>query len=195
MMKMQEKNKGRVFTVPNVLSMIRLCLIPIFVWLYCVRNEYLWTAIILILSGITDVVDGYIARHFNAISDLGKIIDPIADKLTQGAMLICLCLRFPYMIVLILVMAVKEISLGVATLVFIKKTGSVQSSRWHGKVATVLLYATVVLHVLWINIPPQISTVIILISICMILLSFALYGIGYIKALLKRKNAKKEAQI
>ena len=194
-MKMQEKKRSRVFTVPNILSMIRLCLIPIFVWLYCVEKEYIWTTIILVFSGLTDVVDGYIARHFNAISDLGKIIDPIADKLTQGAMLICLCTRFRYMIVLILIMAIKEVTLGILTLILIKKTGKVQSSRWHGKVATVLLYATVVLHVLWINIPPHISNIVILICICIVLLSFVLYGLGDIKTLLSYKKAKKEAQI
>ena len=190
---MQETKKNKVLTIPNILTIIRLCLIPIFIWLYCARDEYLITAIILILSGITDIVDGYIARHFNAISDLGKILDPIADKLTQGAMLICLCTRFDYMIAVIVAMAVKEITLGIITLILINKTQRVQSSRWHGKAATVILYATVILHVLWINIPAEISNIVILLCLITIILSFILYGLSDLKQLLKK--SKKEAQI
>ena len=86
-------SQSRILTIPNLLSFFRLCLIPVFMWLYCVEKNYLWTGIILILSGLTDTVDGIIARKFNMISDLGKVLDPIADKLTQAAMLFCLLTR------------------------------------------------------------------------------------------------------
>lgn len=192
-LKMQELKKNKILTIPNILTIIRLCLIPVFVWLYCARDEYLITAIILILSGVTDVVDGFIARRFNAVSDLGKILDPIADKLTQGAMLICLCTRFDYMIAVIVAMAAKEITLGIITLILINKTQKVQSSRWHGKAATVILYTTLIIHVLWINIPTEISNIVILLCLIAITLSFILYGLSDVKQLLKEE--KKEAQI
>ena len=92
-------SQNKILTIPNLLSLFRLCLIPVFMWLYCVEKNYLWTGIILIISGLTDTVDGFVARHFNMISDLGKILDPVADKLTQAAMLFCLLTRFPLMIV------------------------------------------------------------------------------------------------
>src|SRR5699024_12022303 len=70
-------SQSKILTIPNLLSFFRLCLIPVFMWLYCVDRNYLWTGIILIISGLTDTVDGIIARKFNMISDLGKVLDPI----------------------------------------------------------------------------------------------------------------------
>lgn len=155
-MKKREKQDGlqnRIFTIPNILSFMRLCLIPLFIWLYCVEQKFILTAYILILSGITDVVDGFIARHFHMTSDLGKILDPIADKLTQAAMLFCLLTSFPLMLAPLALMVLKELYMGITGLMVIKKTGHVYSSRWHGKAATCLLYAMMLLHVLWHDIP------------------------------------------
>ena len=70
----------KIITIPNILSFFRLCLIPVIVWLYTVKQDYLWTLLILLLSAITDIVDGIIARKFNMISDFGKAFDPVADK-------------------------------------------------------------------------------------------------------------------
>ena len=106
-------SQNKILTIPNLLSLFRLCLIPVFMWIYCVEKNYLWTGIILIISGLTDTVDGFVARHFNMISDLGKILDPVADKLTQAAMLFCLLTRFPLMIVPLGLMVFKEFFMGV----------------------------------------------------------------------------------
>ena len=96
---MEEQNmesyENRVLTIPNLLSFFRLCLIPVIIWLYCVREDSLGTAAVLALSGLTDVVDGRIARRFHMVSSFGKALDPVADKLTQIAMLFCLVSRFP----------------------------------------------------------------------------------------------------
>ena len=92
---MENKYQKKIITIPNLLSFFRLCLIPIMVWIYCVKKDYLWTTLILTLSGLTDVVDGTIARKWGMISDFGKILDPIADKLTLAAMLFWLVTRFP----------------------------------------------------------------------------------------------------
>lgn len=72
----------KIFTIPNLLSAFRLLLIPVFVWAYCIKKAYLLTAGVLLLSGLTDMADGFIARRFHMISDLGKMLDPIADKLS-----------------------------------------------------------------------------------------------------------------
>ena len=96
----QEENLNRIITVPNLLSFFRLCLIPVIIWSYCVKKNPLLAGEILLLSGLTDLADGYIARRFHRISNLGKILDPVADKLTQAAMLICLFTRFPHMLLL-----------------------------------------------------------------------------------------------
>ena len=118
-----DSSQSKILTIPNLLSFFRLCLIPVFMWLYCVEKNYLWTGIILIISGLTDTVDGIIARKFNMISDLGKVLDPIADKVTQAAMLFCLLTRFPLMIAPLALMVVKEFFMGVTGLLVIQKTG------------------------------------------------------------------------
>lgn len=95
----ENKYKNKILTIPNILSFLRLCLIPVIVWLYVDKQDYLWALLVLILSGITDIVDGIIARKCNMISDFGKAFDPIADKLTQMATLYCLISRFSYMLI------------------------------------------------------------------------------------------------
>ena len=115
--------RNKILTVPNILSFFRLCLIPVIMWLYCVEENYLWAGITLILSGITDTVDGFVARHFHMTSDLGKMLDPVADKLTQAAMLFCLLTRFPLMILPLALMVVKETFMGITGLLVIHKTG------------------------------------------------------------------------
>ena len=159
-------------------------------WLYCVEKNYLWTGIILILSGLTDTVDGIIARKFNMISDLGKVLDPIADKLTQAAMLFCLLIRFPLMIAPLALMVVKEFFMGVTGLLVIRKTGEVFGADWHGKVNTWLLYAMMILHVFWYNIPDTVSRVLIGICVIMMLISLVLYGRHNLKALKETEPEK-----
>ena len=178
-----DSSQSKILTIPNLLSFFRLCLIPVFMWLYCVEKNYLWTGIILIISGLTDTVDGIIARKFNMISDLGKVLDPIADKVTQAAMLFCLLTRFPLMIAPLALMVVKEFFMGVTGLLVIQKTGKVFGADWHGKVNTWLLYAMMILHVFWYNIPDIVSKVLIGICVVMMLISLVLYGRHNLKAL------------
>lgn len=176
-----QKNTGnsnmqhRILTVPNLLSFFRLCLVPLFVWLYCEKQEYAWTGAVLILSGITDAADGFIARHFHMISDLGKVLDPIADKLTQGATLLCLITRFPMIAVPLVLLVLKELFVGVTGLLVIQKTGQVTGAKWHGKVTTALLYLLMILHVFWFDIPRSASNLLIASCVAMMILSLALY--------------------
>ena len=77
----QTRFHGQFFTIPNILSYFRFLLIPVFLWLYCFKHSYIAAALVMAISGATDVVDGWIARHFHLVTDWGKIIDPFADKL------------------------------------------------------------------------------------------------------------------
>ena len=181
--------QNKIFTIPNILSFFRLGLIPVFMWLYCVEKNYIWTGIILILSGVTDTVDGFIARRFNMVSDLGKVLDPVADKLTQAAMLFCLLTRFPLMIIPLGLMVFKECFMGVTGFLVIQKTGKVFGADWHGKVNTWLLYAMMILHVFWYNIPDTVSRVLIGICVVMMMISLILYGKHNLKAL-KEENTE-----
>ena len=82
--------KDQILTIPNLLSIIRLLMIPLIIWLYCEAQQYGLAVIVILLSGLTDIVDGFIARKYHMVSDFGKILDPAADKLTQAALILCL---------------------------------------------------------------------------------------------------------
>lgn len=172
----QGKYYNKILTVPNVLSFFRLALIPMIIWLYIAKGEYVLTAGLIVLSGATDVIDGFIARRFNMVSALGKALDPVADKLTQCAMLICLVFRFPLMLLPLGLLVVKELFSGITGLVIIKQSGKVYSALWHGKATTVLLYVLLLTHVLWTTIPQALSEVMILATLSMMIISFILYG-------------------
>ena len=161
-------------------------MIPVIVWLYCFQKDYLWTTVIFIISGLTDIVDGFIARKFNMISDFGKAFDPVADKLTQIAMLFCLVTRFPLMLVPLVILIIKEALAAIMNMLTLKKAGYVVAAVWHGKVNTVLLYATMFIHIVWFTISPAVSNILIAVCIVMMLISSVLYTKSDVKAISKK---------
>lgn len=184
--KAQGADTDRIFTLPNMLSFFRLLLIPVIVALY--ENGLAWGAFgVLALSGVTDVVDGWIARTFHLVSDFGKAIDPIADKLTQIAVLLCLMPPKFWWVVGVLVF--KELFIGCMTLVTIRRTHSVYSAGWYGKLCTVLIYASMFVLILWRDAP----STFVLIDCCLIsaavALSFVKYFIYYAKILREARGA------
>ncbi len=179
--------RDQILTIPNILSFFRLALIPVIVCLY-VFDERIWTTVVILFSGLTDIIDGLIARRFNMTSDFGKAIDPLADKLTQLAVLICLASEQLLILLPIAVMVVKEISAFVLRLIVFKKTEEVDSAKWHGKLNTVLLHTIILLHVIWTTIPETVSTVSILVCTSMMILSCTLYSIASAKTLLHTRE-------
>lgn len=167
--------KQQIFTVPNLLSLFRLLLIPLIVWLYGTKQAYTEALLVLILSAATDIADGIIARKFNLVSDLGKALDPLADKLTQIATLWCLVTRFPHMWLPLAVLMAKELFTGIMSLYAVKKSGQVKGADWHGKLCTVLLYGTMGLHMLWSTIPLLLSKLLMLLCLAVMCLSGILY--------------------
>ncbi len=143
-------------TIPNILSVFRILLIPLFIISFFKGGEagYVYAAGVLILSGLTDCLDGVIARKFHQISDLGKILDPLADKVTQVAVGLSLCIHFsnPWLVTMMVLIIIKELLMMIAAIILIRKGLKVRSSRWFGKVATFLFYAAVVAFVLFPNI-------------------------------------------
>lgn len=178
-----ENYQNKIITIPNILTFFRLCLIPVIVWLYTVKQDYIWTLLILLLSAVTDIVDGIIARRCNMVSDFGKAFDPVADKLTQMAMLFCLASRFPYMMIPFVLLVVKEVFTGITALITIKRTNTVKGAVWHGKLTTVSLYSMMAIHIVWFNIPHAISLILVGVCIGIMLMSFIMYSIQNIKAI------------
>lgn len=179
----ESRYKNKILTVPNVLSFFRLCLITIIVWLYISKEDYFWTLMVLLLSGLTDVVDGIIVRKCNMISDFGKAFDPIADKLTQAAMLCCLVVRFNYMLIPLGMLVIKEVVTGITALISIKKTEQVEGAVWHGKLTTVVLYLMMAVHLVWFNIPTTVSLIMVGVCIGIMIMSFIMYSVRNIKAI------------
>ena len=116
--------KKEVFTIPNMLSLFRLVLIPIYVVIYLNATElreYFIAAAILAVSCLTDMIDGKIARHFNMISTLGKILDPFADKATQFTLTLCLSIKYPVLRFVLVLFVIKEGFQGIVGLVNLKR--------------------------------------------------------------------------
>lgn len=178
--------KGKILTIPNLLSLIRILLIPFFMWFY--HSQNLPAAVItLAVSALTDALDGLIARRFHMVSDFGKALDPFADKLTQFAMLCCLLMTFPQMIWLIFVLVVKELYLLLLQLAVIQHTDVVLGAAWHGKITTVLLYGVMLLHLVWQELPRQLSWALVILCMFMLLLSGVLYSIRALRSLKAEK--------
>ena len=177
--------QSKILTIPNMLSLLQIFLIPLMIWLYCFKKDYILTCAVLTFSGITDVFDGIIARKCNMTSDFGKVFDPIADKLTQLTVLACLIMQFKLMLVPAVLLVIKELSDLLTGFLTFRKTGDVLGAEWHGKVTTILLYLMMFIHIVWADIPPIASSISVFVSILMIIVSAVLYGIRNIKLLLK----------
>jgi len=132
--------------VPNTLSVIRLLLIPAFCAAFLAGPEYyIYAGLALALSALSDLLDGYFARKLNQITDLGKLLDPIADKLTLGAVVVCMWIRFheeyPVVTPIFGVLVLKELLMAIGGIIVMKNCDKVVSSQWWGKAGTAVFYA------------------------------------------------------
>ncbi len=182
-------NKAQILTIPNLLSLIRLMLIPLIIWLYCDVQNYNAAVLVILLSALTDIADGIIARKFNMVSDFGKILDPIADKLTQLSLLICLIVKYRLMIVLVVAFVLKELCMLVMGYITIRRHSSVNSAKWYGKLATVVLYTVMMLLILFPGIPNIAANVMIAGCGLVILFSFLMYLRFYIQFWRREKQS------
>lgn len=186
--KIFKKMRDELFTIPNMLSIFRLLLIPVIVYLYCFKKDNLLTFILVAFSSLTDIVDGFIARKFNMITDFGKFLDPLADKATQVTVFACLSTRFPAMLIPLVVMIIKELGSLILRVVVFKETESVSGAKWHGKAATTIVICVLALHLIWGDIPSAVSLALIGASTLFLLYSGTLYTIEAFKMLKANEN-------
>ena len=172
-------SKNAILTIPNLISLFRILLIPLIIWLYCGKKQYAATIAVVAISGVSDIIDGKIARKFNMVSDVGKVLDPIADKLTQVALVICLTARYPWMWALLAVFAVKECLMLLWGYLTLKITDTINSAKWYGKLSTVVLYSVMMILILFVNIPEAGATALMLLCGGVMLLSLVMYGRFY----------------
>ena len=173
--------KGQYFNIPNLLSYLRLALIPLIIWIYCFQKNYMIAAWVMLFSAITDIADGIIARKCNMVTDWGKIIDPIADKLTQIVIAFCLAWRYPPMRIMLILLILKEVYMGISGLIFIKKTNQVEGSVWYGKATTVLFFIVALSLVLFPAMPSPVAILLVALENSAIILSMILYSLRYLR--------------
>ena len=184
--------KNQILTIPNLLSVFRIALIPIIVWLYKYESNYSAAISVILLSGATDIVDGWLARSFNMVSDFGKALDPLADKLTQAALLLCLLCRYKSLLVLTAIFGVFEISKFICGFIVAKRCDQVNSAKWYGKLNTVVIYITMILLILFPNISKVLAGVLMLACGSVMIVSGVLYIRFYGKLLNKYKTERHE---
>ena len=148
--------KKEVFTIPNLLSMFRIALIPVYISIYLhadQREDYFLAGSILAVSCLTDLVDGKIARHYNMVSTLGKFLDPLADKLTQFSLIVILASGHPILRFVVVLFFVKEIFQLIAAWVNLRQGRMLPGALLSGKICTTVLFVSLILLVLL----PQLS--------------------------------------
>lgn len=184
---MRKKQYNKNLNVPNALTMIRFFLIIPFIY-YFMHDNYLAAFIILGVSGVTDMLDGMIARKFNQFTELGQMLDPLFDKLTQAAVAVCFAIKEPILVPLLAIFVVKE-SLMVAGAIKLigrnkKKPGG---SKWYGKVATVLFYCSfgtiVALKWIWNYQSLSLSIVLLSVTAAFMIYAFVRYAKIYVAIL------------
>ena len=168
-----------LFNIPNCLCYLRIILIPIFLHRYFLagsKEDYYICATILIISGLSDFLDGYIARHYQMITDFGKVIDPIADKLTQFTIAVTLLFNYPLAWIVLIIIVLKDGMLGIVGLYLYDYGLKIKGASWWGKIATAYFYVVVII-LIGLHIPDTIiSSIMIITSSALMLLSFVLYG-------------------
>ncbi len=170
--------KKEVFTIPNMLSLFRLILIPVYVVIYLNATEfrdYFIAAGILAVSCLTDLIDGKIARHFHMISNLGKLLDPIADKATQFTLTLCLSIKYPVLRFVLVLFIIKEAFQGIACILLYRKKKILTGALLAGKICTTVLFISLIFLVLMPELKEGIVTIIACVDLFFLSVSFISY--------------------
>ena len=173
-----EKWKKEIITIPNLLSLFRIILIPVYINIYLDAKEdqeYLLAGSILALSCLTDMVDGFIARRFHMISNVGKVLDPMADKLTQLALILSLSAKYTVLYPVLALFLIKEFFQFGALIFFAQKGKVLPGALFAGKICTTVLFVSLILLVLFPRIPTQAVQLLTLIDAGFLLYSFGSY--------------------
>lgn len=174
--------KKEIWSIPNLLSIFRIVLIPVYMRIYLNAErpeDYTTAGVILAVSCLTDLVDGQIARRFNMITNLGKLLDPVADKLTQLSLLICLSSRRRALKYLLMIFLIKEFWQFFAMIGALRRGKALNGALMSGKVSTTVLFSSLVLMVMFPNLTERTTDIITLICFVFLLYAFADYVCAY----------------
>lgn len=174
--------KKEILTIPNLLSLFRLALIPVYMIIYFNATEpahYYISAGILAVSCLTDLIDGKIARHFNMISNVGKFLDPVADKATQFTLIVCLAVRYPILWYLVVYFFIKESFQLVAIGLALRKGKMLDGALLSGKVCTTVLFASLIVLIMIPELNPNVVTIVACVDAVFMTIAFISYILAY----------------
>ena len=191
-------------SVPNILSIFRICLVPVFIVVYFTDNNDIKYYAILVygIAGISDFLDGYIARRYDAQSKLGKLLDPLGDKLMTFSVLVCITITGitsmatatrPVLICAVILFFIKEALLGIGGLVLHKKARvELPPANKLGKASTFVFFIVCVVLMLFRNLPAPVTITMISAAMCLTLIALAGYIVLYIKLMKTQTNGEVE---
>ncbi len=192
--------KRDYFNLPNMMGYFRILMLPVFMIFYLkverMGDRYYFIALIaLLLSILSDLFDGKVARKFNMVTDWGKMLDPIADKLTQGVLAITLSIRYPLLWIFLGIFLVKELYQGLMGLYIIKKKNFVQSAKWFGKFSTGGVDMTFFALLLFPNIPSHVVRILCWMIILVLIYAFICYVLYHMGILYGKPTEKAQKWI
>lgn len=178
--------RNKILTIPNLLSFLRIGIIPVFVYFY-LHTEYppIYAVLVLVASGLTDMIDGFIARRFNQTSEFGKLLDPLADKLTQAAICFCVYLRIEHFRFFLWFFIIKEGMMLIGSAILLKRKVAPIAAMWFGKLATCVFYVVMVVIVAFPNLPNMILFIMFAILTGVMLLSLIKYFFVFLEKMKK----------
>ena len=185
--------KREYFNIPNLMGYFRIILIPVFLILYHgaeTPSGFLAAFFVLGISYLSDFLDGKIARRLDMVTDWGKMLDPIADKLTQGALAIACTFYFPATVWLIILFLAKEMYMGVIGLYLMRKRGLVCGAQRFGKVCTAVLDGGVVVLLLFPGMPLLLSNLLLMMLMIVVIITWIKYIGFHIRLLAGRERRK-----
>lgn len=174
--------KKEIFTIPNLLSLFRLVLIPVYAYIYLNAKDnfaYFLAGAIMAVSCITDLIDGKIARRYNMVSTVGKILDPFADKMTQFTLTLCLSLKYPILRNVLVLFVVKELFQLTLGIINLRKGKMLPGALMAGKICTTVLFISLIALVLlpdmrqvWIDFIAFVDTVFLAVAFVSYILAY-----------------------
>lgn len=166
------------FSVPNILGYVRIVLVFVYLAVYIhaeTAEDFYCATAVLFISMMTDFLDGQIARRFHMVTQWGKVLDPFADKLTLGVVLLGFTFRYPLMFLVLCVFLVKELFMGIAGLLLMKTGWRTDGAMWCGKVATAGLYAVSILMLCLPEVSPSFLNLLMAVELVLMLVALAAY--------------------
>ena len=180
------------WNIPNILTIVRFLLIPVFLWVYLTAVEpeqFMLAALVLTLSGITDVLDGQIARRYNMETAWGRAADPVADKATQIAVAFAVWHNYPQLVYVFGLVFIKELSMIAGGIGLYRKFNMIKSARWFGKLATLVFYLVhMAIVAMGTSLSDQIITILMVVVVGFMLFAGLMYIVEFIRIAKEQKK-------